>query len=484
MKQNIVFLVVLICYFLILILYGFYHGRKVKTNSDFTIANRTLPGWIAALSERATGESAWALLGLPGFAFASGIAGIWPSIGCVIGILVAWIAISWRLRDEAEKYDITTFSGYLSRKHADAGIYIKKVSSTAIVFFFFFYIGAQFLGIGKILHVIFGINPNIGVFIGAATIIPYAVYGGFRTIAYTDTIQALIMLVTLVVGPIGGIIYISYTHTAIFSNTIHSALCLAGPNYTSLGGIAKGFTTGVVIAGGLSWFFGYLGGLPQLSTRFMAIKNPSEAKIARNVGIIWTVLAYTGAIMLGWIGIAIFGPTGLQDPEYVMPSVILRIFPSAIAAILIAGAIAAAQSTASSLLILSSTELSENLLPISKKSSNVSKGRSLRQLRIITTILALTALGLTYISPTKLIFTIVGYVWAGIGDTFSIVILLSLFWKRYHGRAVVITIVFGIVFTIFWISSGMDTVITAKFMTFVTTGIVAVIATYLIPRKT
>ena len=61
-------------------------------------------------------------------------------------------------------------------------------------------------------------------------------------------------------------------------------------------------------------------------------------------------------------GIALFGPTGLEDQEYVMPAVLLKIFPPAIAAVLITGAIAAMISTADSLLILSATELSENLL--------------------------------------------------------------------------------------------------------------------------
>ncbi|MEZ5196623.1 MAG: hypothetical protein R2764_09540 [Bacteroidales bacterium] len=46
-----------------------------------------------------------------------------------------------------------------------------------------------------------------------------------------------------------------------------------------------------------------------------------------------------------------------------------------------------------------------------------------------------------------------------------------------------ITIITGMVFTIAWISAGMDEVITARIMTFVVAGIVAVLGTYLIPRK-
>ena len=188
------------------------------------------------------------------------------------------------------------------------------------------------------------------------------------------------MIITLVVAPIVGIYHIAH-HPELFAQSIPEALTKAGPDYHSLTKAVSGFSIGVVIDGGLSWFFGYLGGQPQLSMRFMSIKNAQQARIGRNVGITWTILAYIGSLCIGWIG--------------------------------------------------------------------------------------------------------VGYVWAGIGSTFSVVILLSLFWKRYHGKAALITIITGIVFTIVWISSGLDEkVITARVMTFFVAGLAAIISTLAIPRRT
>ena len=235
--------------------------------------------------------------------------------------------------------------------------------------------------------------------------------------------------------------------------------------------------------GGLSWFFGYLGGQPQLSMRFMAIRDARQAKRGRNIGIAWTILAYIGAISIGLIGLALFGPGGLQDPEYVMPAVMLRIFPPIIAAVLITGAIAAMVSTADSLLILSATELSENIITPLVKDKERARRASLGRSRAITALLAAAALAIAYVSPSNLIYTLVGYVWAGIGDTFSIVILATLFWKRFHGKAALVTIVTGLLFTIFWISSGLDTVISARVTTFVVAGAAAVLATVLLAPK-
>jgi sodium/proline symporter len=207
-----------------------------------------------------------------------------------------------------------------------------------------------------------------------------------------------------------------------------------------------------------------------------------HAKKARNIGIIWTLFAYVGALSLGWIGIAIFGPTGLSDQEFVMPMVILEVFPPAIAGLLITGVIAAIVSSADSLLIVSATELSENIIkPIIRRP--LSQKQALAASRIITLALAIIALAMAYASPSRLIFTMVSYVWAGIGGTFSVVILLSLFWKRYHGRAVIVTIITGMVFTIIWISSGMEKVVTSRLLTFFVTGAAAILSTYLLPEK-
>ena len=480
MENQTQLLVIMITYIVLLILWGLYQGRKVKSSKDYAIAGRNLRGWTAALSERATGESSWALLGLPGAAYATGLTEIWTAIGCVLGIITAWALISIRLRSEAEKYNISTFTEYIAKKHGSSGKWIRIVGSSTIVFFFFFYVGAQFLGGGKTLHTMFDIDPKWGMFITAAVIVPYTIYGGFQSVVHTDVVQAIIMIVALIVGPIVGLIYIS-GNPDIFANSIPEALAKAGGTYSSLVDFSSGLAGGVVIAGGLSWFFGYLGGQPQLSMRFMAIKDVKQAKIGRNVGIAWTVIAYIGALSLGWIGIAIFGPTGLQDQEFVMPSVLLRIFPPAIAAILITGAIAAMVSTADSLLILSATELSENLIKPLRK--NIEGKQGLAQSRIITAILAVVALIIAYYSPSTLIYQLVGYVWAGIGGTFSVVILLSLFWKKFSGRAAITTIITGLVFTIVWISSGLDDVISARIMTFLVAAFVAIITSYILPNR-
>jgi sodium/proline symporter len=361
MSAEIQYTIVLIVYFAAILGFGLYQGRKVKTETDFSIAGRSLPGWVAALSERSAGESSWALLGLPGYAYAVGLSSIWTAVGCVLGIIVAWWLLAWRLRNEAEKYKAETYTDYLAKRFGKYASSLRLLAGIVIVFFFFFYVGAQFLGGGKTFNSLFHIDSSTGMLVIAAIIIPYAVYGGFKSVAYADVVQSIIMITILIVTPIVGIYQLSYSEN-IFAASISDALTKSGESYLSwFGSAGEGFVWGTFI-GGISWFFGYLGGQPQLSIRFMAIKDNKNAKIARNIGILWTIIAYIGALSIGWLGIAFFGPQGLNDSEQVMPSLLIRLFPPIITAILTTGIIAAIMSTADSLLILTSTELSETLI--------------------------------------------------------------------------------------------------------------------------
>src|SRR5512136_2769912 len=129
MENQAIMILVVVIYLAFSIFWGIYQGRKVKTGKDYAIAGRKLPGWAAALSERSAGESSWALLGLPGAAYATGLTEIWTALGCVAGIVTAWAFLAWRLRDEAERYNVSTFTAYLEAKHGRSGRTLRTVSS-------------------------------------------------------------------------------------------------------------------------------------------------------------------------------------------------------------------------------------------------------------------------------------------------------------------------------------------------------------------
>jgi sodium/proline symporter len=480
MYKNVAYISVFIAYFVIYVGVGLYQGRKVKSEEDYAIAGRGLPGWAAALSERETGESSWALIGLPGWAYAVGVNCIWVLVGCLAGIFVAWSFLAERLRKAADKYDATSFVDLIAKMHPSMGTQIRVASTSLITFFFFFYVGAQFLGGGKVFENMFGISASTGMLLTMLVIIPYTVYGGFQSVIYTDCIQAVLMVTALTVAPIIGVFYLK-DMTGVYAHNIVEALRQAGPSYTSLTGGAAGLAGFLIVLDGFAWFFGYLGGTPQLSMRFMAIKDSDNVKFARNLGIVWTVIAYAGTLTIGFLGIALWGPTGLVDAEAVFPKVMMEFFNPVVAALFIIAAFAALISTADSLLILAANEFSENIIkPYFMKSSK----NELLVSRVMTACIAVIALGSTYLLPSNLIYTIIGYVWAGIGCPFSVVVLLTLFWNKFSSKAALFTIIGGMLFTIFWVTSGLDgKIFTSRAVTFFVSLAIGVVISWINPRE-
>ncbi len=360
-SNNIQYITVFVLYFACFIGFGVYQGRKVSNEEDYAIGGRDIPGWAAALSERATGESSWALLGLPGWAYASGMSCFWVLFGCAVGIAFAWAVLAYRIRQVAEEKDAISFVDLISKMHPAMESSIRTVSCMVIVFFFFFYIGAQLLGGGKVFNVLFGISPATGMVITMLIIIPYTIYGGFKSVIYTDCIQAFLMVCALGIAPILGFMEIGGM-SGVYANGIFAALHKAGSSYTNILGGGSGWAMFAGVLGGFAYVFGYLGGMPQLTMRFMAIKDFKNTITARNIGIVWTLIAYFGACSIGWLGLAIWGPSGLPDPESVFPMVMLKFFHPTIAALFIVAAFAALISTADSLLVLASTEFSVNIV--------------------------------------------------------------------------------------------------------------------------
>ena len=146
---------IFICYVLILLITGLFAFNLNKTQEDYLLAGRRLGPWVTAFSERASGESAWLLLALPGAVITVGISISWSIVGIILGIIASWYLIAEKLRDETAKYNALTIPDYLNKRFDDDTNIIRIFSSVIIAFFFLFYVSAQLHASGKILNSLF-----------------------------------------------------------------------------------------------------------------------------------------------------------------------------------------------------------------------------------------------------------------------------------------------------------------------------------------
>ncbi len=213
--------VVFISYLVLLIIIVAYSARLSKTNEDFVLGGKKLSGYSLALSERATGESAWLLLGLTGHAYAEGMASVWVAIGCVTGVLVIWFFLSGPIQRYTDRSRALTVPQLFIKRFPGNDRKISMVTSLIIIFFFMLYIASQFSGAGKIFNNTFGIDPFWGMVLGAGLVTVYTMLGGFITVVATDAFQAVLMVITSVVLPVVAL-YVASAHGVDLSGMAHS----------------------------------------------------------------------------------------------------------------------------------------------------------------------------------------------------------------------------------------------------------------------
>ncbi len=447
-------------YLVLMLAIGAITWSMNHSTTDYYLGGRRLGPWLTAFSERTSGESAWLLLGLPGAALAVGLIEVWTAVGCVAGIMFSWYVIAEKLRIDTERCNAITLPEYLAQRFGNHARPIRSIAMLIIVFFFTFYLSAQMNGAGKVLNVTFGIPNFWGIVIGAAVLVLYTMMGGFLAVVWTDLVQAILMITTLVVLPIVALFEISAQGLSL-----GDALANAG-TVASLTGGKTGWAGAAAIIGGLSWGLGYMG-QPHLLTKFMAIRSPQEITMGRHIAFAWAVPAFAGAMLIGLAALALHNGAGFYgDRERVMPALATELFPGWFAGILISGAIAAMMSTADSQLLVISSAVIEDFYRKTLK-RELSDRAMVAFSRLITLAVGVAGMVLALTSD-KLIFAMVSYAWSGLGSSFGPAILLTLLWKRTTGPAVIAGMLTGALTTVIWSSIPvLDAAVTARLVSFV-----------------
>jgi len=465
-----------IIYLAAMLVIGWITYSRNESNHDYFLGGRKMNPWVVALSERTAGESAWLLLGLPGAALALGIVEVWTAVGCLLGIFFYWYVIAFRLRKLSESFEAITLPDVFAFQFREGGVVLRLTAMIIIIFFFIFYLAAQFNGAGKVLNVTFGIQPIVGMIIGASVIILYTMMGGFLAVVWTDFAQGILMFLALVILPVAGLNALSSAGLSL--NTTISEM---GGNYLSLAGGKTGWAAVAVVVGGLSWAFGYMG-QPHLLTKFMSIKDPDKLKISRRIAFVWAVPAFSGAVLIGLVGLALYGQHYFSDVEQVMPHLATALMPQWIAGILISAAIAAMMSTADSQLLVISSSVSEDfchhILGI-----NLSSRAMVTLSRIVTVTVGLVAFVIA-ITSKKLIFAMVSYAWSGLGASFGPPMLLMLWWKKTNWKGVLAGMITGSVSTVVWSEiEVLDQAISVRFASFVLAFLAVVVVSLITQKK-
>jgi len=435
-----------VLYLLVLLGIGVVASRRMSSVRDYYAADKKLGFLAVAFSARATGESAWLLIGLTGMGAAIGYKSLWVVLGEVLGVGGAWLFMSRRFKRLTDDYDAITIPDYLEARFRDKGHLLRLVAAFALTVFVTIYVSAQIDATGTAFESFLGWNYYVGALVGFAVVLVYILAGGFLAVVWSDVFQGTLMVVGLVLLPIVGL----YALGGFGEMT--SRLEAIDPALLTLSG---GQWSVMSILGAISLTLigvGFLGS-PQIFVRFLALRSEKEIPAGTSVALVWTLLADAGAVFTGMLGRATLTQPGddLESKlgsggEAVLPAMVEHLFPLLLVGLYIAVVLSAIMSTVDSLLIVASSAATRDWYqkvrhPELSDEALVPLGRR------VTFVLAVIALGIALsvaaLVPGRTVFWFVIFGWSGIAATFCPTMILSLAWRRFTARGALAAMVSG-----------------------------------------
>jgi len=457
-------------YAAILLAIGFVAARRTHSIRDYFAADKKLGFFNVAFSARATGESAWLLLGLTGMGYAIGAQAFWVVLGEVIGVGGAWIFMARRFKRLTNKYDSITVPDYLESRFRDTGHWLRLIAAGTLIIFVPIYAGAQVFAAGGAFNNFLGWNHYLGAAVGFAIVMIYTTRGGFTAVVWSDVFQGSLMVLGLVALPIvglmhfGGVIDVTDALRAIDPHL----LSLHGPGSAGVGANGEvlpivpgtgGWSTGTIIAtlGLAAIGIGFLGS-PQVFVRFISLKNTRQILPGTFTAVTWTILADGGAVLVGMIGRALYAPEALAGgeafsginavKENVLPHMAIELLPAFFTGVFIAMVLSAIMSTIDSLLVVASSAGVRDYWQ-KVRHPEMSDEKLLSLSRRVTIVLSLVAfaigMGLLLWDKDKPLFWVIIFGWSGIAATFCPTMILSLYWSRLTSLGVKCSMIAGFV---------------------------------------
>ncbi|MFG6667644.1 sodium:solute symporter family protein [Halomonas sp. HNIBRBA4712] len=354
---------------------------RAESMSGYFLGNRQMNGVVSALSYSATTYSAFMMVGLAGLTYAGGVGALGFEIIYFAGVSLVAV-FGPRFWAVGRAFGFVTPSEMLGFRYHSKAVALSM--SVASCIFLIPYSAVQLAGVGYLLEGMTSgaIGFTTGVVLATAIAVFFAFVAGIRSVMWTDSLQALMMIVAstlvalLVIHGLGGFSGLFET----LSTEHPDSLTVPGPGLFSL-------TTFLGLS--IPWFFFSLSN-PQVSQRLFM---PSSLSAMRQMligfmvfGFIYTLVS----VLWGFSALAAF--PDLERADLATPTLLGSDFiPPLLGVIVMIGILAAAVSTIDSIMLTLASMLSRDVYAHVK--SGASEKRQLLIGKFVIPVIALLALG-------------------------------------------------------------------------------------------
>ncbi len=462
---------------------------RASSTKEFYVAGGGVSPWANGMATAADWMSAASFISMAGIISFAGYDGAVYLMGWTGGYVLLALLLAPYLR-KFGKFTVPDFIGdrYYSKTARIVAVFCALIVS-------FTYVAGQMRGVGIVFSRFLEVDINTGVIIGMLIVLFYAVLGGMKGITYTQVAQYCVLIFAFMVPAI----FISFQMTGNpipqfgFGDKLTDG---SGYLLDKLDGLStelgfSEYTEGTkstidMFAITLALMVG-TAGLPHVIVRFFTVKRVKDARKSAGIALLLIVLLYTTAP-----AVAVFARTNMIEtvsnqpyakmPEWfkkwettglisfedkngdgniqyladkskneltvdrdimVLANPEIAKLPNWVIALVAAGGLAAALSTAAGLLLVISASVSHDLIKKVIKPSISEKGELIAAR--LSAVGAVVIAGYYGIHPPGFVAAVVALAFGLAAASFFPAIVLGIFYKRMNKEGAIVGMVVGIV---------------------------------------
>ena len=345
-------LTLVVVYLLFTIAIGLWAARRVKNTTDFAIAGRHLPLYMIVTTTFATWFGSETVLGIPAKFIGGGLNGV---VEDPFGAGTCLILVGLFFAGKLYRMTLLTISDYYRERF---GRGIEVACSLIIMLSYLGWVSAQVTALGLVFNLLSAgvIGIPLGMTIGVISILAYTLFGGMWSVAVTDFIQMIILVLGLAViaifaGKLAG------GADKVIDLAISKDLFKFWPE-PSLHDMVFFFAAAITMM---------LGSIPQQDV-FQRVMSANSAKAATRGpvigGVAYILFAFVPMFLV--VSALLIMPEQTEallkdDPQKILPTLVLEKMPFVMQVLFFGALLSAIKSTASATLLAPSVTFTENI---------------------------------------------------------------------------------------------------------------------------
>jgi SSS family transporter len=444
-------LALVFAYLLVTIAIGLWAAKRVKTTADFAIAGRHLPLVMIVTTTFATWFGSETVLGIPAKFVEGGLNSVvedpFGAGSCLILVGLFFAAKLYRMT-------LLTISDYYRARY---GRSVEVVCSLIIIVSYLGWVSAQVTALGLVFNLLSGgaISIPLGMVIGTVSILAYTLFGGMWSVAVTDFVQMIILVVGLSV-------------IAVFASQLaggaDKVIDLAASRDMFRFLPEPSFHDIVFfIAAAITMM---LGSIPQQDVfqRVMSAKDVKAATRGPVIGGACYILFAAVPMFLVTSALLIMPEKAAEllkeDPQKVLPTLVLEHMPFVMQVLFFGALLSALKSTASATLLAPSVTFVENIWRQFKP--RMGDREELRDMRIAVLAFSACVLAYAIVMQGTPIYEMVSAAYQVTLVGAFVPLVAGLYWKKATSQGAIFSIVLGLLTWLMFLVSPAGEVFPAQ----------------------